>query len=513
MLGFYLILRKKSIVAGFILLALFFSVASPAAAKIPNDPKYNLQADFYAQINAPAAWDHTTGSSNVVVAVIDTGVDSTHPDLQKNIWKNQDEVAGNNVDDDRNGFVDDVYGWNFVEDNNDTSISVINESDDSGAIHHGTLLAGLIGEEGNNNLLGAGLNWSVKIMPVRAIDNDGGGILENIARAVNYAVNNGADIISISFVGFTTYPELTAALYNAYKKGVLVVVAAGNSRNDSSGNENLTNVKQYPICLDWDYAENWILGVASVDRNDRLSDFADYGSCIDVSAPGEHIFSTQKVAPQYGFTKDFNGAWYGTSFAAPLVAGSAALVKAVRPDWKAKELRDVLLRSADDIDNLNPGFAGQMGYGRLNVGKAVQIAVDSKNAPVPPPKPATVYTTKVISKLVKRKKVYYVQILANGKPVRDFAVPNYSAALSKWAVTGDLFVYARLDKNKITVQAWDLAGTKKLNNFVLPGFTGLTKVSIEQLWGNSPNAVIWAKKEKTDQKIIIDVPTRSWKFE
>lgn len=513
MLGFYLKLNKKSIVGLVAVLLLSSVFGSSVLAVVPNDPKYYLQQGYYNQIGAPKAWEHTTGSGNVTVAIIDVGVDIYNSDLKDNIWINQDEIAGNNIDDDKNGYIDDVHGWNFIEDNNDPSISVILESDDSGAIQHGTVLAGLIGEKGNNNLLGAGLNWNVSIMPIRAIDNSGSGILFNIAKAVNYAVENGADIISLSFVGSVTYPDLTAALYNAYSKGVLVVVAAGNSRNDGSGNENLSKVKQYPICLDWDYAENWILGVASVDEYDKLSRFADYGSCIDISAPGEKIFSTQKYAPQYGYTEDFSGGWYGTSFSAPLVAGSAALIKSIRPDWKAKEIRDVLLRSAIDIDYLNPGFAGQMGYGRLDVGKAVQMALDSKNISSTSPKPAVVYTSKLVNKVIKKQKIYSVQVLADGKVLREFSIANYSNSFSKWAVTANLFVYARFDKNKIVLDVWELAGNKKVSSFVLPGFTGLAKVSVETVWGNSPNAVLVVKKGKVDQRVIVDVPSKSWKVE
>jgi len=330
--------------------------------------------------------------------------------------------------------------------------------------------------------------------------------LADVARAVNYAVDNGAHIISISFVGASTYPELTDSLFRAYKKGVLVVVSAGNSRNDSSGNENLTKVKQYPICLDSDSSENWILGVGSVDHKDQLSIFGDYGSCIDISAPGERIFSTQKFAPQYGYTKNFDGAWSGTSFSAPLVAGSAALIKSIRPDWSAKEIMANLLHSAEDVDGLNPGFAGQMGYGRLNVGKAVAIAFTSKNAPPPPP---VVWT----SKLISNKKTNMVQVATDGKVLREFPLTNYSPKFSRWVMKDDLFVYARFEKNKIIVDAWDLVGNKKLSNFVLVGLSSLSDLKIENLWGYDPNAVLFVKKGKVNQKIIIDIASKSWKAE
>jgi subtilisin family serine protease len=501
----YSILSKKSIVAISIFMAIFV-YSNKTIAKEPADPSYSFQQGFYTQIGAPAAWDITTGSKEVVVAVIDTGIDDTHPDLIGNMWTNTKEIVSNGQDDDGNGFVDDVHGWNFVENNNNTNIPVIIEADDAGAVNHGTLLAGLIGAQGGNGLSGVGLNWNVRIMSLRAIDNGGGGNLADIAKAVNYAVDNGAHVISISFVGFTTEPSLTAALYRAYQKGVVVVAAAGNSRNDSSGNENLTKVKQFPICLDYDYVQNWILGVASVSLQDTLSYFADYGSCVDISAPGEQIFSTQKIAPESGFVKDFDGSWYGTSFSAPLVAGGAALIKSVRPDWGAKEIIDVLLRSADDIDHINPGFAGQIGYGRLNIGKALQMARSAKINPVKSP---MTYT----AQLVKKQKKYAVQVSGNGKVIADFFINNYAAKFSRWAVSDNLFVYARLSANTITVDVWDLLGNKKISSLKLPGFTALTDLKIEAVWGLEENAVLFVKKGKENKKIIIDIPSQSWKVE
>lgn len=375
---FYHSLPRKS---SFLLVLLFLLVlVYPAQARVPNDPQYAWQEKMWNQIGAPQAWDYATGSSDVVVAVIDTGVDVNHPDLKENIWYNPKEISNNGIDDDNNGYIDDVNGWNFIEGNNDAGISAIKPGDDSQAVNHGTILAGLIGAVGNNGLDGVGLNWKIKIMPIRVMNNNGDGILRDITKAVDYAVANGAHIISLGIVGNATDPDLSRSLKNAYKKGVLIVSAAGNNQEEGAGQGDLSKIRRYPVCADTNDTENWILGVTAVDAQDRLSKFANYGGCIDLSAPGENIYSTQRYAPQFGYDKDFYGGWYGSSFAVPLVAGAAALAKSIQPEWGAKELADNLLRSADEIDSLNPNFVGQVGYGRLNIAKAVAAAIASASS-------------------------------------------------------------------------------------------------------------------------------------
>ncbi len=498
--------QKASVITVFFTVVILLYPSLFVSAKTPNDPNYSLQEPFYNQIGAPAAWDYTTGTSSVVVAVIDTGVDILHPDLKENIWQNLKEIPDNGFDDDGNGYVDDTHGWNFVENNNDVGISAINEGDDSGAVNHGTVLAGLIGAVGDNNFLGTGLNWHIKIMPLRAIDSNGGGSLKDVAKAINYAVNNGANIISISFVGDTDNFSLQESLNRARQKGVLVVAAAGNNRNDGTGTDNLSKMEQYPICADFGDSEDWILGVTSVDKNDKLSEFANYGSCVDISAPGEYIFSTQRYAPQYTqYSKNFGGPWFGSSFSAPLVAGAAALVKSARPDWGAKDIILDLLATADDIDGLNPGYAGQIGYGRLNVGRAVARAIESK----PAPKLPLVFD----AKLIKKNKKYFVRITSEGKVLHDLSLPGYNSKSTKWAVVEDLLVSAGLSKNKITVNAWDWEGNKKLTNLVLDGVNNLFDLKIDTVWGDSPNAILFVKMGGNKQQIIIDIPSASWKVE
>ena len=353
---------------------MFFAL--PTSAKVPNDPQYQIQAPMYNQINAPTAWDYSVGSRKVIVAVIDTGADTWHPDLTKNIWVNRHEIPDNGLDDDKNGFIDDINGWNFVERNNNARTGVFDKDDDREAVHHGTVVAGLVGAEGNNGHDGTGINWQVQIMPLRAMNSLGSGAMSEVAQAVLYAVDNGAQVISMSFVGEKSDIRLLAALKVAYTRGVVIVAAAGNGQNSGAG--DLDTKPIFPICSDQGDKENWILGTTAVDSNDRLSYFANYGSCVDLTAPGENIYSTERYAPAYGYNNDFGGRWQGTSFTAPLVAGAAALIKSIRPDWGAKEIIANLLSTADNIDDVNPTVSGRLGYGRLNLGAAAAAAMASK---------------------------------------------------------------------------------------------------------------------------------------
>ncbi|MFA6424359.1 MAG: S8 family peptidase [Candidatus Magasanikbacteria bacterium] len=371
MLRLYYNLAKKSTLVAILGFFLFSNVVF---AKIPNDPEYLKQQKMWQQIGAERAWDYSTGSNQVTVAIIDTGADIWHDDLVTNVWKNPYEIPDNGYDDDGNGFIDDVHGWNFIENNNDIRTSVFNNTEDPEAIRHGTVIAGLIGAAGNNNKSGTGLNWKIKIMPLRAIDSNGNGSYSQVNKAIRYAIDNKVDVISMSMVGTTDDAYLKQILREAYDKGIVIVTAAGNDQR--SGNGDLNAKRHYPVCMDADSTENWIIGVSAVDENDKLSDFANYGSCVDLVAPGQNIFSTERFAPAYGYNKEFSGPWQGTSFSVPLVAGSAALLKSIRPDWSAKDIIDSLLKNSDDIQSKNSVFSNQIGFGRLNVGKTVESAID-----------------------------------------------------------------------------------------------------------------------------------------
>lgn len=338
----YHFLAKKSIV---VVLTIILLLPNFAFAQTPNDDLYPKQEEVWDVVKMEQAWDFTTGSPQVVVAVIDTGADIWHKDLENNIWVSPYEIADNGIDDDNNGYVDDVNGWNFIEGNNNVRPSVFESSDDPEAIRHGTVVAGLIGEQGNNGKDGTGINWQVKIMPLRAINSNGSGDLEDVTKAVDYAVNNGAMVISLSMVTSESDDALRARLRRAYEKGIVIVAAAGND-----GEKIDKDNQVYPACLDQGDKENWIIGVGSINPTvSKLSWFSNYGDCVDLYAPGDKIYSIERYSPQFGYNEEFGGPWKGTSFATPIVAGAAALIKSLHPDWKADQIRDVLLNTATDF--------------------------------------------------------------------------------------------------------------------------------------------------------------------
>jgi subtilisin family serine protease len=225
-------------------------------------------------VDGPEAWDVTQGSSTVVIAVMDTGVDYNHPDLAGNIWSNPGEVAGNTLDDDNNGYVDDIRGWDFVDDDNDPV-------DVQG---HGTHVSGTIAAVGNNGIGVTGVCWQAKIMPLRTFDAfSGGATSARIIAAIGYAVNKGAKVINASFGG----PDYSQAEYDALSSansaGVLFVAAAGNE----TANNDTTPA--YPA----GYNLANIISVAATDQNDGLTYFSNYGATsVHVAAPGQNIYST-----------------------------------------------------------------------------------------------------------------------------------------------------------------------------------------------------------------------------
>ncbi|MBF8280405.1 MAG: Peptidase S8 protein [Candidatus Magasanikbacteria bacterium] len=364
----------RSVTAVVMTLAVFGG-QSVFTATIPNDPQWqNITA--YQRMRLSDAWDVTTGSKDVIVAVMDTGVDYQHPDLQENMWNNPDEML-DGLDNDHDGHVDDLVGWDFVGNDADPTPDLRGDFNDIG-VHHGTAVAGIIGEVGNNFLQGAGVAWKVKIMPLRILNNSGEGDSNNAERAIDYAIAHHADIINLSFVGDEPTLSFIQAIRRANRAGIVIVAAAGATGESAIGFD-LDSRPQYPICFDDPLQEeNWVVGVGAVDQSDVKTTFSNYGGCLDLMAPGTHIPSTKVFRPDKGFNEQYGGSFNGSSVAAPFVSGAAALVKSVNPSWKNKEIVNALLKSADPIERLNPLFVGKLGAGRLNIKEAVARAVAEK---------------------------------------------------------------------------------------------------------------------------------------
>ena len=321
-----------------------------AANSIPDDTYYDYQWGL-SQINASSAWNITTGSRNVIIAVIDSGIDLTHTDLKANIWINPGEIPGNGIDDDHNGYIDDIYGWNFIKNNS-------NVTDDDG---HGTHVAGIIAGDGNNSKGITGIMWSATIMPLKFLDSKGNGYVDDAVSAIRYAIKMGASIISCSWGG----EEYSQALKDVIDtSSALVVCAAGNG--DSGTNDDVSPI--YPAC----FTSKNIISVAATDENDELASFSDYGlNSVDVAAPGTSIFSTLPGS-HYGYMQ-------GTSMAVPYVTGLAGLIKSIRPDLTALQIKYTILNNVDYISSL----AGKvLTGGRINVLKALTNIITDSKAPV-----------------------------------------------------------------------------------------------------------------------------------
>lgn len=341
----------------------------------PGDSYYGEQWYLW-QVRAQQAWDFTRGSENIAVAVLDSGVDLDHPDLRDNIWINSKEIAGDGLDNDQNGYIDDLYGWDFIDNDNSPQPSFPAGKYNEVGINHGTIIAGILGGRGDNGQGIAGLGWKVKIMPLRVLDSEGNGNTGAAVRAIDYAIAQGAQIINMSFVGADYSPSMQEAISRAWQKGAILVAATGN--DSLEGGENLDTKVNYPAGYDSD--GNYIIGVTATDRADKKANFASYGSrFVDIAAPGVDFFSTlyydaSQKTDSASFDKYYGGWWSGSSVAAAVVSGAAALIKSLVPSLSNVKVRDIILETADNIDANNIDYAQKLGRGRLNIYKALDKA-------------------------------------------------------------------------------------------------------------------------------------------
>lgn len=315
-------------------------------------------------IDAPEAWSTRTDCSSVIVGIIDTGIDLVHPDLAPNLWVNGDEIPNNNIDDDNNGFVDDINGFDFV--NNDGTPEDEN--------FHGTHVAGTVGAVGGNNIGGNGVCWDVQLMALKVLDVSGSGSFSDIADAITYASDNGAMITNNSYGSGSFSQAISNAIADANNKGVLYVAAAGNGDPDFGVSQNNDAVISYPAN---DTATN-VLSVAATDHNGMLTAFSNTGpATVDIAAPGGEIQSTFPTTvtagmllpaanppnPPFNTDEEFIS---GTSMATPMVVGAAALLKAQEPALTHLQIKQRLLeRSTPNT------FLGDIGWGGLNLKNAL----------------------------------------------------------------------------------------------------------------------------------------------
>ena len=302
-----------------------------------------------ADIDAVEAWDVETDASSIIVAVIDTGIDYTHEDLAGNTWVNTSEANGTpGVDDDGNGYTDDIYGYDFYNEDGDPF-------DDNG---HGTHVSGTIGAVGNNGIGVTGVSWEVQLMGLKFLNESGSGYTSDAVRAVDYAREMGAQVINASFGGGGYSTAMHDAIEAFGDAGGIFVAAAGNAGNDNDSDPS------YPANYDLPN----IISVAASDDDDELASWSNYGTAsVDIAAPGVSILST---LPEDGY-----GTASGTSMAAPHVAGAAALVWAAHPDWTHQEVIDALLDYADPI------LLDVVANGRLNVNEAIQASLVDTDGP------------------------------------------------------------------------------------------------------------------------------------
>lgn len=350
----------------------------------PNDGGYGSQW-YSARENASAAWGITTGSSQTVIAIIDTGFSLNHQDLAGRWWTNPGEIGPtasqgpapnctsrglaldkscNNLDNDGDGYASDWRGWDFANSDNDPSAGSTDPN--SSAAFHGTYVAGLTAATGNNGVGYAGVDWNARIMPLQALADNGNGFTNTIAAAVRYAADHGADVINLSLGSQYDDTYLRSQIDYAISRGVTVVAAAGNDGCDCM---------LYPA----NYSE--VVAVGASDQGDNRASFSSYGANLDLVAPGAGGICAPYYTPANP-TSGYSCGGQGTSFAAPQVSGAVALMVARNPGITPDSVEKGLRSAADKT----PGMAGAafqpaFGFGRLNLYNALVQATTPVQLP------------------------------------------------------------------------------------------------------------------------------------
>lgn len=314
----------------------------------PSDPGFNMLWGMQNNgIQAPLAWAINQDCRTIPIAVVDTGIDYTHNDLTQNIWNNPSEIPGNGVDDDGNGKIDDIRGWNFVSNNN-------NPADDN---DHGTHVAGTIGARAENNLGISGVCWQAEIVPIKLLDAQGVGFASDLIEAIDYSRSIGVKIINASF-GAPGVPSqgISDAISRAQNDEILIVAASGNGDQNGLAINN-DQIPHYPSS----FPQDNIVSVGAIGRDGMLTQFSNFGlNSVDLAAPGFDIVSTVRSNQYASFS--------GTSMATPHVAGAAALLWAKDPSMNVTEVKQLLFNFVDTKTE----FTNLMSTGgKLNLGQAM----------------------------------------------------------------------------------------------------------------------------------------------
>lgn len=370
-----------------------------ALSVTPNDPYYTSSWAMQ-RTNALSAWAISTGTT-VTIAVIDTGFALQHEDLASQWAVNAGEQgttkvgdtcwtgtsqdkATNSCDDDSNGYVDDWRGWNFVSKNNNPQAGTTT-TNGTEAISHGTSVAGLAGAATNNSKGVASYNWNTKLMPLQTLDDSGNGTTSGIVSAIYYAVDNGAQVINLSFGGPDQDPVVQAAVDYAYSKNVVVVAAAGNcgTAGDAGCGGLPAPRMMYPALC------NHVIAVGATDANNARASFSSYGDGLDVMAPGSGTIISPLIntlSTPNNYTTAYSGSLYGTSFASPIVSSIAALTLTLRPSISVDDITAIINGSASKVTGMNGQvYTSGYGHGVVSAGTAAIIADSlSKTSPASP---------------------------------------------------------------------------------------------------------------------------------
>lgn len=354
---------------------------------VANDP---LEPQPYLTLlNAQTFWNNVPDASNVVVADIDGGFALNHQDLVGRWAINSGENGSttkegaapnctsqslpldkrcNNIDDDSNGYIDDWRGWNFVNSNNNPQAGMTNPT--SVYASHGTEVAGLIGVTGNNSVGAASLNWTSKILPLQIFDDNGNATTVEVAEALSYAIAQHVNVINLSFGSPSDDPTVDTLLQQAKSDGIIVVAAAGNCGGSSYTLNNCNTEGQilYPA------ASGNVIAVGATDLNDVQASFSSQGPLLDVTAPGDGAMISSEYLSTNA-TSAYSSSLYGTSFAAPIVSGLMATLRAAWPSATVSQLRAVLVDSARKTTGMNGKlFTDQYGFGRIQPVQALSLA-------------------------------------------------------------------------------------------------------------------------------------------